>query len=156
MLVRQQKSSLSSELVSLRHNMNEVEKELSELKQDNSSKKNRIEVLEIELRAAKEELTKLKKRKAEEAQSSSNGHLGPEHVEAFISGLPIINKFNEQVVVLSLLQEKLNAERMENAELKNKVVDLLSKDAELCAELIEAREKCDAACNEVQLLRYVT
>uniref|UniRef100_A0A0A9X3V0 Tax1-binding protein 1 B n=2 Tax=Lygus hesperus TaxID=30085 RepID=A0A0A9X3V0_LYGHE len=147
--VRQQKSELSTQLVSVRHNLSEIHRDMSELKQDNSSKKNRIEVLELELRAAKDELLKIKKRK----QDSEYGALIGEHIEALTFGLPVISKFNEQVGVLSQLQQKMESERSENAELKRKVVDLLMKDAEMCSELQETREKYDDICEQLETLK---
>ncbi|KAF6204464.1 hypothetical protein GE061_002805 [Apolygus lucorum] len=147
--VRHQKSELSTQLVSLRHNMSEMNRELSEVKQDNSCKKNRIEVLELELRAAKEELMKIKKRK----QDSDYGMLIGEHIEALTSGLPAISKFNEQVGILSQLQQKMESEKLENEELKRKVVDLLMKDSDMCSELQEMRDKYDDICEQLEIMK---
>ncbi|BES97573.1 Tax1 (human T-cell leukemia virus type I) Hypothetical protein protein 1 [Nesidiocoris tenuis] len=134
---RERKAELSSELVSVRHTMAEKDAELAELKQDNAFKKNRIDVLELELRAAKDQLAKLKDCACADGNTPQ-------------SNMSVIRKFNENVALLAQLNERLENQQTENEQLKFKVTDLLAKDADLCAELQTVKEQHEAACQRLE------
>ncbi|CAB0009581.1 unnamed protein product [Nesidiocoris tenuis] len=134
---RERKAELSSELVSVRHTMAEKDAELAELKQDNAFKKNRIDVLELELRAAKDQLAKLKDCACADGNAPQ-------------SNMSVIRKFNENVALLAQLNERLENQQSENEQLKFKVTDLLAKDADLCAELQTVKEQHEAACQRLE------
>lgn len=147
-LLRQKKAELSEELVGFRHRNVELENQLVELRQDNSCKKNRVDVLEIELRSANMELDKLKKAINDKPKGSDSSQL-----DVLASSLPVIKKFNDQVTLLDQLQSNLIEKSKENTDLKKKVENLLEMDAKKCCQFEEMTQRCDALREELEILK---